>query len=220
MNPAERTCQRTNCGDTVVSLDESTGAYLSVHGEGSSAYGSWASPCYHDGNVWCGLNDYPEDAPYSSVNGGTMVADGKVYAGNWDGGQYFCLDVADGEELWNFTVEGADPGAIGGGCAQGTPAYSDGQVYLTSWLYGADAGNVYCLDADTGALVWHQNNIPDQCCGSPAIADGIVYVTTYNFYDDGERFYGNRRSSVRMERLRLRMETCTSAEGAMRLVIL
>ncbi len=175
-----------NCGGTVVSLDESTGAYLSAHGEGSSVYGSWASPCYHDGNVWCGLNDYPEDAPYSSVNGGTMVADGKVYVGNWDGGQYFCLDVADGEELWNFTVEGADPGAIGGGCAQGTPAYSDGKVYLTSWLYGADAGNVYCLDADTGALVWHQNNIPDQCCGSPAITDGIVYVTTYNFYDDGE----------------------------------
>ncbi|NOQ32887.1 MAG: PQQ-binding-like beta-propeller repeat protein [Methanosarcinales archaeon] len=175
-----------NCGDTVVSLDESTGAYLSVHGEGSSAYGSWASPCYHDGNVWCGLNEHPEDAPYSSVNGGTMVADWKVYVGNWDGGQYFCLDVADGGELWNFTVEGADPGAIGGGCAQGTPAYSDGKVYLTSWLYGADAGNVYCLDADTGALVWHQNNIPGQCCGSPAIADGIVYVTTYNFYDDGE----------------------------------
>ncbi|RLG30032.1 hypothetical protein DRO03_05650 [Methanosarcinales archaeon] len=175
-----------NCGDTVVSLDESSGAYLSAHGEGSSAYGSWASPCYHDGNVWCGLNDYPENAPYSSVNGGTMVADGHVYAGNWDGGQYFCFDVADGGELWNFTVEGADPGAIGGGCAQGTPAYAGGKVYLTSWLYGTDAGNVYCLDADTGALVWHQNNITDQCCGSPAIADGIVYVTTYNFYDDGE----------------------------------
>ncbi len=175
-----------NCGGTLVSLDESTGAYLSVHGEGSSAYGSWASPCYYDGNVWCGLNDYPKDAPYSSVNGGTMVADGKVYVGNWDGGQYFCLDVADGGELWNFTVEGADPGAIGGGCAQGTPAYADGKVYLTSWLYGADTGHVYCLDADTGALVWHQNSIPDQCCGSPAIADGIVYVTTYDFYDDGE----------------------------------
>lgn len=176
-----------NCGDTLVSLDEKTGAYLSVHGEGSSAYGSWASPCYHDGNVWCGLNDYPEDAPYSSVNGGTMVADGKVYAGNWDGGQYFCFDVADGEELWNFTVEGADPGVIGGGDAQGTPAHSDGKVYLTSWLYGAPyAGHVYCLDADTGALIWHQNDIPEQCCGSPAIADGIIYVTTYNFYGDGE----------------------------------
>ena len=176
-----------NCGGTVKSLDESTGAYLSVHGEGSSAYSSWASPCYHDGNVWCGLNDYPEDTPYSSVNGGTMVADGKIYAGNWDGGQYFCFDEATGEELWNFTVEGANPGIIGGGDAQGTPAYSDGKVYLTSWLYGAPyAGHVYCLDADTGALIWHQNDIPEQCCGSPAIANGIVYVTTYNFYGDGE----------------------------------
>jgi outer membrane protein assembly factor BamB/nitrous oxidase accessory protein NosD len=155
-----------NCGDTVKSLDEFTGAYLGDHGPGSSKYGSWASPCYHDGKVWCAM---PE-----GVNGGIMVADGKVFGGDWDGHHYYCHDEETDEELWNITVSGY---------AAGTPGYSDGMVYLTSWVY--TGGHIYCVDPDTGSEIWHQT-VPLDVCSSPAIVNGIVYLTTYDFQGDGD----------------------------------
>ena len=155
-----------NCGGVVKALDEYTGEYLSDYGSGSSRYGSWASPCYHDGKVWCGMSD--------SVNGGTMVADGKVFAGDWDGHHYYCFDEETGEKLWNFTVSGY---------AQGTPAYADGKVYFTSWPYGS-GGYVYCVDSNTGVKIW-STHTTFEACGSPAISNGIVFVTNYNFYGDG-----------------------------------
>ena len=162
-----------NCGDVVKALNEYTGEYLSDYGPGSSRYGSWASPCYHDEKIWCGMS--------GSVNGGTMVADGKVFAGNWDGHQYYCWDEETGELLWTFTEE--NTGLWGTAYAQGTPAYADGKVYLTTWVF--IGGHVYCVDADTGEEIWHQT-LPLDACGSPTIANGIVYVTTYNFYGDGD----------------------------------
>ena len=155
-----------NCGGVVKALDEYTGECLSDYGPGSSRYSSWASPCYHDGKVWCGMSD--------SVNGGTMVADGKVFAGNWDGCHYYCWDEETGEELWNFAVSGA---------AQGTAAYTDGKVYFTSLPYGS-GGYVYCVDSNTGAEIW-STHTTFEACGSPAISNGIVFVTNYNFYGDG-----------------------------------
>ena len=155
-----------NCGGTVKSLDESTGAYLGDHGPGSSRYGSWASPCYHDGKIWCAMP--------GAVNGGIMVADGKVFGGDWDGHHYYCHDEETDEELWDFAVSGN---------AAGTPGYSDGMVYFTSWVY--TGGHIYCVDPDTGSEIWHQT-VPLDVCSSPAIVNGIVYATTYNFYGDGD----------------------------------
>ncbi|OEU49825.1 MAG: hypothetical protein BA871_02910 [Desulfuromonadales bacterium C00003096] len=155
-----------NCGGTVKSLDISTGTYLGDHGPGSSKYGSWASPCYHDGKIWCAMP--------GAVNGGIMVADGKVFGGNWDGHHYYCRDEETDEELWDFAVSGY---------AAGTPGYSDGMVYFTSWVY--TGGHIYCVDPDTGSEIWHQTVLLD-VCSSPTIVNGIVYLTTYNFYGDGD----------------------------------
>ncbi|RZN36786.1 MAG: hypothetical protein EF813_06405 [Methanosarcinales archaeon] len=155
-----------NCGGTVKALDESTGAYLGDHGPGSSKYGSWASPCYHDGNVWCAMP--------GAVNGGIMVADGKIFGGDWDGHHYYCRDEENDEELWNITVSGY---------AAGTPGYSDEMVYFTSWVY--TGGHIYCVDPDTGSEIWHQT-VPLDVCSSPTIVNGILYFTTYGFYSDGD----------------------------------
>jgi len=158
-----------NCGEKVKALDELTGVYLGDYGNGSAGGtdGSWASPCYHSGNIWCGR---PE-----SVNGGTMVADGMVFESDWDGHHYFCTDEESGEELWNFTVEGN---------AQGTAAYLEGMVFLTSWEYGGN-GHVYCVDAKNGSELWNRMTEAGTC-GSPAVSKDFVYVTTYDFYGDGE----------------------------------
>ena len=153
----------------------------------SNPYGSWATPAYQDGLVftpgdgaryasngtllWIGLPD--------NTNGGPMVAEGKVFIGNWDGGKYFAFDEKTGQQIWSFTVSGY---------AQGTPAYHNGKLFLTSWYYEeSPAGYLYCVNADTGVLLWttYSDSSDQQFCGSPCIAAGYVYVTSYNFYGEG-----------------------------------
>ena len=159
-------------------------------------WGSWSSPAYHDGKVftstgtetrcynatggeviWVFVNPTNE----ASTNGGPVIADGKVVCSDWQAGHYFCLDEETGELLWTFTEE--QTGSWGVGYAQGVAAYEDGNFYLTTWLY--IGGNIYCVDADTGAEIWNQTT-PLDTCGSPAVVDGTVYVTNYNFYGDGK----------------------------------
>jgi len=177
------------------SLDESTGAILWNISIPTPAYGSWSSPAYHNGRVFTSTDieagcydaatgeqiwafENPTNEP--SVNGGPVVADGKVIVNDWQAGHYYCLDEETGELLWTFTEE--QTGDWNVGYTQGVPAYEDGKFYLTTWIYVG--GNVYCVDADTGDVIWNQTT-PLDTCGSPAVVDGTVYVTNYNFYGDG-----------------------------------
>lgn len=180
-----------NCGSSITALDELTGVVLwSQPIVGGNSWGSWAGPAYDSGKVFIsgdkvyafdaatGTPLWAFDLPNDACNGGPMAVNGRVYAGDWDGHHYYCLDAnsADptGTLLWSFDM--------GGGYAQGVPAYyddgGDGRIYLTGWGYGG--GHVYCLNATTGALIWH-GMTPLDTCGSPMIADGRVWVTTYNF---------------------------------------
>ncbi|NOQ48607.1 MAG: PQQ-binding-like beta-propeller repeat protein [Methanococcoides sp.] len=168
-----------NCGDTVKMLDMYTGTYLGdaeISGSGESESwdsGSWTSVSYHDGKVWCG---HP-----NGVNGGTTIADGKYYHGDFGegtgdyGGKYYCYDESDDTQLWVFPVIGH---------AQGTPAYSDNKVYLTGCLY-MDSGYVHCVDADTGSEIWSRT-FNRETDGTPTIYGDIVYVTTYNWDGYGD----------------------------------
>lgn len=177
-----------NCGDHLTCLDKSNGTTLwSEVLEGSGVGGSWLSPAYDNGKVFISgkrVYCFSEDGgdplwvfplPTSACNGGPMVADGKVFAGDWDGHHYYCIDENTGVHLWTFDVAGY---------AQGTPAYADGKVYFTSWQYVGD--HTYCVDAETGTQIWHQDGLNLDTCGSPCVADGKVFVTTYGFYEDGE----------------------------------
>ncbi len=176
-------------------LDEFTGAILWNISIPVPAYGSWSSPAYHNGRVFTSTDieagcynaatgeqiwafENPTNDP--SVNGGPVVADGKVIVNDWQAGHYHCLDEETGELLWTFTEE--QTGDWGVGYTQGVPAYEDGKFYLTTWLYVG--GNVYCVDADTGDVIWNQTT-PLDTCGSPAVVDGTVYVTNYDFYGYG-----------------------------------
>jgi outer membrane protein assembly factor BamB len=177
-------------------FDETTGAILWNVGIPAPAWGSWSSPAYHDGKVFTSTDieagcynattgeqiwafENPTNEP--SVNGGPVVADGKVIVNDWQAGHFYCLDEETGELLWTFTEE--QTGSWGVGYAQGVPAYEDGKFYLTTWIY--IGGNVYCVDADTGAEIWH-NTTPLDACGSPTVADGTVYVTNYDFFGYGD----------------------------------
>jgi len=181
------------CSNNVTCLDESTGAVVWTSAAlDAPTWDSWSSPAYHDGNIFIGsgtkvysingtdgtLNwTYTMPSAKEACNASVTVADGKVFASDWDGSHYYCLNEADGSHIWTFTVSGY---------AQGTPAYDNGKVYLTSWVWGGN-GHVYCVYSDNGSQVWHET-APLAVAGSATVANNAVYFATYNFGGTGKLY--------------------------------
>ncbi|ETA66945.1 parallel beta-helix repeat (two copies) [Methanolobus tindarius DSM 2278] len=154
-------------GPEIKALDMYTGEYEGGYGSGSADYSSWASPCYYNGNVSC--------ARYDSVNGGNMIVNGKVYVGDYSGSHYYCSYESNGTEIWSYKVNGN---------ALVTPAYSEGMVYFSSCKMQENKGDLYCVDADTGELIWHKS-VYNEPSGTASIYNDIVYFTKYNWNGDG-----------------------------------
>jgi outer membrane protein assembly factor BamB len=74
------------------------------------------------------------------------VVNDRLYFGSSVDHKLYCLRVADGTELWSFCA---------GGPIRLAPAVWENRV-----LFGADDGWAYCLDADTGRLVWKVHPSP------------------------------------------------------------
>ncbi|WP_177187941.1 outer membrane protein assembly factor BamB family protein [Methanolobus profundi] len=203
VNCANPESTSSECWITALDLDD--GTFLWNTSMGEREWGSWASPAYHDGKVFTSLGKVTKclyasngteiwsfTTEEASCNGSPAIADGKVFVNDWQGGHYYCLNEVDGTEIWNFPIYGAsETGGTSTGKAQGTVAYVDGLVYMTS---GCDQniiddvlteGFLYCVDADTGEEYWNQTFEHNVYC-SPAVVDGVVYLTTYNFYGTGD----------------------------------
>ena len=60
-----------------------------------------------------------------------------------------------------------------------TPVYRDGRVYST-----IKTGELLCVDADSGEIIWKLKLAPDQVHASPTWADGKLYVPMF----DGKTF--------------------------------
>ncbi len=182
------------CGDYLVSLDEYTGAVLwnvSVN-KTPDVCGSWVTPVYNDGFVFLSAKEtccfnaingslvwmFEPPTGKGAVDGGCTVSSGMVITSDWDGGHYYCLNIADGTEIWNFTVDGK---------AQSTPAVSvaDDRVFFCSYSgICMDGGVAYCVNMTTGDEVWNFTT-DNSFCGSVTIGNGVVYLPEYNFYGDG-----------------------------------
>lgn len=116
------------------------------------------------------------------------VHDGVVYFGSYDGA-FHAVDAAAGKEKWKFNVDYerrfAAPGIHGNVPArqvipdawdfyQSSPVVDGGRVY-----FGSGDGNVYALDAATGALRW-KFHTADVVHSSPAIAGDTLYVGSFD----------------------------------------
>jgi len=138
------------------------------------------------------------------VGSGPTVVDGVVYMDGWDGNLY-ALNASTGAKLWaydSFTLMASDPAVVGGLVYAGTyssfvalnastgdlvwsfprgmvgsPAVLDGVVYVVSGNFGN--GDVYALDANTGAELWDYHNGADTLA-SPAVGNGMVYFGDTN----------------------------------------
>jgi outer membrane protein assembly factor BamB len=157
---------------TALNINDGSVVWDVTFGSGSNynSYDSWATPAYHDGVVFTSGDGarYANNGTLKwgsmpiNTNGGPLVVEGKVIIGNWDGEQYFCLDEETGAVLWNISVNGN---------AQGTPAYNDSHIFLTSY------DEVNCVDMD-GNELW--NRTIDNVMGSATLKYGLVYITTYD----------------------------------------
>ena len=88
-------------------------------------------------------------------------------------------DVDTGRELWTHGWAGAFTELLGGDGPRATPTYHDGRVYALGAL-----GELQCLDARTGTLVWRRNILTDNdapnlqwgMSAAPLIVDDTVVV--------------------------------------------
>ncbi len=108
------------------------------------------------------------------IEAGPIVSDGKVYISTWwsagmgvEGNAVdalYCLDEDTGEEIWNNTeVYGASTAAI-----------AEGKLFV-----GTHRGNITCVDATSGAILWSKK-IEEEFWGgvtsSPLVFGDEVYV--------------------------------------------
>jgi len=116
------------------------------------------------------------------------VRDGVVYFGSYDGA-FYAVDAAAGKQKWKFDVDYerrfAAPGIHGNVPArqvipdawdfyQSSPVVEGGHVF-----FGSGDGNVYALEAATGALRW-KFHTADVVHSSPAIAGDTLYIGSFD----------------------------------------
>ena len=77
-----------------------------------------------------------------------------------DDGYLYCLDAASGELQWKFRGGPSDRKILGNERlistwpARGGPVEKDGRLYFAASIWPMMGTFIYCLDAETGAIVW------------------------------------------------------------------
>ncbi|MGE5647896.1 MAG: PQQ-binding-like beta-propeller repeat protein [Acidobacteriota bacterium] len=126
----------------------------------------------------------------SLVTSSPAVAGGFVYFGSFDG-FFYALDASTGALRWKFETEGERRFAHRNlhGLQPAAETIPDPwDFYLSSPVvannavyFGSGDGNVYALDAQTGALKW-KFRTGDVVHASPALDGGTLYIGSWDSY--------------------------------------
>jgi outer membrane protein assembly factor BamB len=126
----------------------------------------------------------------SRITSSAAVADGIVYFGAYNGA-FYALDASNGQLKWKFEtggerrfsakhLHGSQPAAETmpdpWDCYLSSPVVANGTVY-----FGSGDGNVYALNAASGAVQW-KFKTGDVVHASPAIANGTVFIGSWDSY--------------------------------------
>jgi outer membrane protein assembly factor BamB len=162
-----------------------------------------STPAVIDGTAYFGSNDhfvYAVNAADgaqrwkfktgSRVTSSPAVYNGRVYFASYDGNIY-ALDAKSGELRWKFASEGERRFTgrhLHGSEPAGESMPDPFDFYLSSPTIDADTvyigsgdGNIYALDAASGALRWkfRTSNVVH---ASPAVANDTVYIGSWDSY--------------------------------------
>src|SRR5581483_2073283 len=85
----------------------------------------------------------------------TVIANGRVYFGSTVDHQLHCRDLQTGNELWTFFTGG--PIRLAPTLFRSPGIAVPGSLRV---VFGADDGRVYCLNAETGELLWQRQAAP------------------------------------------------------------
>jgi outer membrane protein assembly factor BamB len=143
---------------------------------------SWGDPA--DGSHWQKLESMAARVVHDRAFFPVSRAGRVFYASSSDDGVH-ALDAASGEPLWRFYTEGP---------VRLAPFVGEDRVW-----FGSDDGQVYCLDVESGALIWRRSLAPEQRripsngkLISPwpvrtgvAVANGVLYATAGLFPEQG-----------------------------------
>ena len=162
-----------------------------------------SSAVFHDGVVFFGSDDgslyavdaatgrqkwrYVTEGPVSST---PAVSGGLVYFSSYDG-RFYALDEPSGKLRWKFRTAGErrfEAKALHG-MQPASQTFADPyDVYLSSPVVAAGAvyfgcgdGNLYALDAGSGALRW-KFHTGDVVHASPAYANGTLYFGSWDSF--------------------------------------
>ncbi|MCH7689376.1 MAG: PQQ-binding-like beta-propeller repeat protein, partial [Planctomycetes bacterium] len=98
------------------------------------------------------------------------VAGGKVYFGS-DDGQAYCLDANSGKLVWKLRAGPAEEWLIArGDMISRWPVRTgvlvdDGVAYFTAGIFPHEDIYLYAVDADSGKIIWKQDNISESEAG-------------------------------------------------------
>jgi outer membrane protein assembly factor BamB len=123
-----------------------------------------------DGYIYC-LNAESGDLVWKKNIGSSVsspaVQQDRIYVGTGEmngAGKFLCLDI-DGNILWEYIPNGA---------VQSSPAFAKDYVYFATNVLN---GTIYCLERESGDLVWEYKPFPEQyIISSPAIVHEKLYI--------------------------------------------
>jgi outer membrane protein assembly factor BamB len=163
----------------------------------------YSSPAVADGMVFVGSTNgalFAVDqetgvqkwkfATKGRISSSPAVQNGLVYFLSYDS-NFYAVDASSGQLKWKFAtggekrfaakhIHGLEPAAEmmpdPFDYYLSSPAVSNGDVY-----FGSSDGNVYALDADSGALKW-KFHTGDVVHASPAVAEGTIFIGSWDTY--------------------------------------
>lgn len=114
----------------------------------------------------------------SSAFGQPAVVNGRVFVGS-DNGYVYALDARNGCAHWSFQAQAGVRTAISIGALDAAAAGSGSPRPRLAAYFGDLKGNVYAVDAATGAQLWTvrgDRHPLTRITGAPTLVDGRLYV--------------------------------------------
>ena len=135
----------------------------------------------------------------------SVIAYGRLYSAGLDG-MVHCYDVKTGQHLWDYyTGSSGFETPYGHWPFSGGITIADGKVYACTADHSPDiplfrGGGLYCIDAQTGKLLWKKSGwfngagLGSGVCPGPVIADG--YLVALNVADGQIYAFGKGQTAT------------------------